>query len=364
MVGYIGSRDRSASSRTAPYSAQRKIPILPAMNSHFSDSERCSSQAGRKASHARTALMALLLLAAAEGTAGTLAAQAVPERVISYLRFSADSALDGVCVGDSVVFNVLAAAGVTINGAVLNPAIGTLKPPSGKSSPRSALPASVPFTFAALLPGQTTLRFTGLPPVAPSKRADRTYAPLARDVEVVACDARNQATMASGAAPVPPAERQAETSNSTVRRIARVTVKTVSTWDVGMVTVARIDDGVMDADDQGRFTGSASVTWQTSVIGGAGCGAAEHPVAPSRAALAGEIDGSSQLVVRITFEPKDFSGLAACGGVAVATSNVGTPSPLTITVPVTGGTSTQRHTVTAKNGSFAGSATVIVTPER
>lgn len=192
----------------------------------------------------------------------------------------------------------------------------------------------------------------------------QSYLPLTRDMEIVSCDAQNQAAITSGAAPVvPPEHRSAEVRNTTVRRISRVKVKAISTWSAGMEIIARIDDGVMDADDQGHFSGSASVTWQTSVIGSPGCGAAEYPVAPSRAELAGEIDGSNQLVVRITFEPRDFSGFATCL-VTVATSNVGTPHPLTISVPATGGTSTQPHAVTAKNGTFVGSATIVVTPER
>ena len=356
------------------------------MNHDFGNSKRCSTQSLHNASPSRPVFLALLLFATTGGAAGKLPAQAAPDSVSS-LSLSGDSALGRVCAGDSVVFNVLAerrlanrragalpnnppqrAAGVTINGTMLNPGFGTLKPDNSKTSMRSTPPGSAAFTFTALLPGRTKLRFTGLLPTAPLKRPARTFPPLTRDVEIVSCDALSQAAISPGAAPVvppvvPPVHRSADVRNPAVGRILRVKVKAISTWKIGMEVIARIDDGVMDADDQGHFTGSASVIWQTSVIGSAGCGATVHPVEPSRAALAGEIDGSNQLVVRITFQPRDFSGIAVCYVAAVGISNVATPNPLTITVPLTGGTSTQPHPVTAKNGTFVGSATIVVTPE-
>ena len=125
---------------------------------------------------------------------------------------------------------------------------------------------------------------------------------------------------------------------------------------------ATIEDGVMVDDGQGHFDGLASVTWWTSVIGSAGCRAAEYAIPPSKTALAGVIDATNQLVVRITFEPKDFSGFATCGP-SVATGNVGMLDPVTVTVPTTGGTSAQAHSVTARNGSFAGLVAVVVSTE-
>lgn len=149
----------------------------------------------------------------------------------------------------------------------------------------------------------------------------------------------------------------------TAPRISKIKVTARSTWSVGMDIRATIEDGVMVADGRGNFNGSASVTWWTSVIGSAGCRAAEYTIPPSKAELAGVIDASNQLVVRITFEPRDFSGFATCGP-SVSTGNVATLDPVTVTVPTTGGTSTQAHSVTAKNGSFAGSVTVVVGTER
>jgi hypothetical protein len=67
--------------------------------------------------------------------------------------------------------------------------------------------------------------------------------------------------------------------------------------------------------------------------------------------------------MKITFQPKEFAGFATCGR-SISTSNVGAPDPLIITVAATGGSSTQPHAVTAKNGSFVGSATTVVSRER
>jgi hypothetical protein len=99
------------------------------------------------------------------------------------------------------------------------------------------------------------------------------------------------------------------------------------------------------------------------MIGTAGCGAAEYAIAPSTADITGEVENDS-LAVKIIFQPRDFAGFAVCGPAAVSTSNIATPDSLMVSVPRTGGSSTQTHAVTAKNGSFAGSATIVVTTER
>jgi hypothetical protein len=160
-----------------------------------------------------------------------------------------------------------------------------------------------------------------------------------------------------------PAQTAPKLKTAKVAAISKVTVTSVSTWNAGMEIVATIDSTVLDADDQGHFTGLANVKWWTSRIGSAACGAAEYQTPTSKAHLSAELDASNQLVVTITFEPRDFSGFATCV-VSISTSNVATPDPLTIIVPAAGGTSTQPHAVTAKNGSFVGSAASEVIPTR
>lgn len=282
------------------------------------------------------ALLNATIIAFASQTA--VAQAPAPNRagVVRYLMTSRAEGLDRICIGDRVVFDVRAereqnpnppviVAGVTASGSVLDPAVGTLTPASLKT----ATPAgSRAFTFRARSAGTTELRFTGMVAAPPQK-----YTSLTLPVSVVSCKSK------------------------------QYKVTTVSTWNAGMEIVATIDDGTLIADDQGHFTGSANVKWQTSLIGTASCGAGEYTIPPSKADLVGDIDKSGQLVVTITFQPRDFSGWATCGP-SISTSNLATPDPLTLTVATTGGTSTQEHAVTAKNGSFAGSATIVVTPEQ
>ncbi len=358
------------------------------MNSVSGNPNGSSAYALHAAVRSRTVFISLLALQTIAVTC-TLPAQAATERYGFYLTPSGDTGLDRVCVGDSVVFNVIAErrfakqgagalpdgdeqanasqqiAGVTINGSLLNPGYGTLKPATSTTSTRSKPPGSAAFTFAARRPGSTQLRFTGLLASAPLKSVGRTYTPFSRAVRVVACDSPAQPAIGSsagGGVPVISKNRRGDVNN--FKEIKEIKVTTRSTWSAGMDIVATIKDGVMVADDQGHFTGSANVTWWTSVIGSAGCGAAEYTVPPSKANLAGEFDESHRLVVTITFEPRDFAGFATCGPSSISTSNLATLDPLTVSVPATGGTSTQAHSVTAKNGSFAGSATIVVTPER
>jgi hypothetical protein len=320
-----------------------------------------SARDGNPDARWRAVFIALVLAPMIGGVSQALPTQAAPgqagvERNEYYLTPSGAGGLDRVCVGSVVVFNViaerrmgpdgrkntkpLAQGGVTVSGSVLHPAYGTLTPTSPETSMGSTPPGSAVFSFLALSPGTTELRFTGRVATPPLPNSYRAYVPLTLNVSVVTCEPNPN------------------------RQYKQYKVTTISTWSAGMDIVATIDDGVIRADEQGRFTGSASVNWRTSVLGNPGCGAEEARVPPSTADLTGEINASHQLVVRITFQPRDFSGWARCGPSGVSTGNLGTPDPLTIRVATTGGRSTQAQAVTAKNGSFRGSATIIVTPEQ
>jgi hypothetical protein len=300
----------------------------------------------------RRALLVSLLIFGAAGISSTLAAQTMQSK--PYLSTSGDSGLDRICAGDSVIFRVTAQPqqkeGVTVSGSVLNKSYGTLRRATSKTSAVATPAGSAPFTFVSIRPGNTTLTFT----------AGRSYASAAREVKIVSCG-----SMAGGgqAGPAGPKDRKTESRDSKPGALSPFNVTSISTWSVGMVITATIDNARMSADGQGHFTGLSDVEWKTSVIGGPGCGAAEYPISPSKAELSGDLDGSNQLVMKITFQPKEFAGFATCGR-SISTSNVGAPDPLIITVAATGGSSTQPHAVTAKNGSFVGSATTVVSRER
>jgi hypothetical protein len=318
----------------------------------------------------------IALLLAMGGVVAPLLAQGPRGDSTDYaLSTTVGSALDRVCVGDSVVLKVLAVdhgqygyhpmEEVVVRGSVVNLSNGTLEPASSKTftlSPQEN-PSAV-FTFGALLPGRTELRFTGMLATAVLKSKPRAYIPLKMHVNIVDCRPQVSSGGGSGVSKNRTAQvnKVKTISKVEVKKMSKVKVTTTSTWSVGMVIVASID-GVMDADDHGHLAGSAEVTWQTSGIGTASCGASERPTPTSKADLTGEIDASNQLVVTITFQPRDFSGLTTCGPVTRSTGNVATPDPVTVRVATTGGTSTQPHGVTARNGAFAGSVTVVVTPE-
>jgi hypothetical protein len=298
----------------------------------------------------RALLFSLLIFGTAGGS--TSAAQTMQSK--PSLSTSGDSGLDGLCAGDSVTFRVTAQPqqkeGVTVSGSVLNKTYGTLRRATSKTSAAATPAGSAPFTFVSIRPGNTTLSFT----------AGRSYTPASREVRIVSCG-----SMAGGgqSGPAGPKNRTTENKDAKAGTLSPFNVTSISTWNAGMVITATIDNARMSADGQGHFTGSSDVAWNTSVIGGPGCGAAEYAISPSKADLSGDLDGSNQLVMKITFQPKEFAGFATCGR-SISTSNIGAPEPLMITVAATGGSSTQPHAVTAKNGSFVGSATTVVSRER
>ena len=317
----------------------------------------------------------LTLLPAMMCMTSTLLAQANaagPPADLALMTY-ADSALDRVCIGESVEFSVMAIRrnnpavrinGVAVRNSVLDPGIGTLSPASRRTSERSTPSGSASFTFSGLRLGTTELRFDGVMLAGgPGFETDT----LKRRVRVISCGVPTQAVQppvgGGSANGVRPASRGIAGPGTSLTGISKINVTTRSTWSVGMDIRATIDSAVLVDDGQGRFEGSASVTWWTSVIGSAGCRAAEYRIPPSRAALTGAINANNQLVVKIAFEPRDFSGFATCGPATISTGNVGTLDTVTVTVPRTGGTITQTHSVTAKNGSFAGSVTVVVGTE-
>lgn len=172
------------------------------------------------------------------------------------------------------------------------------------------------FKFKANKPGKTTLYFDGL--------VGTEHAAVQLDVKVLPC---------------------------------RFKLNSVSIFKVGMTTVGTMD-GEIEADEQGNFTGSATVNWVTSML----CGISS-PIAPGTADLNGTINESGQLAGEITFGPITSVGGGSCG-VGVATANFGTLDPLTIKASSEGvSVYTQAQAINATNGSFTGTATIVLIPE-
>lgn len=173
------------------------------------------------------------------------------------------------------------------------------------------------FRFKAGKPGKTTLYFDGL--------VGTEHAAVQLDVKVLPC---------------------------------RFKLNSVSVFRVGMTSVGTMD-GEIEADEQGNFTGSATVNWVTSML----CGISS-PIAPGKADMAGTINESGQLVGEIMFGPITSVGGGPCGTVSVTTSNFGILDPLTIRASSEGvSVYTQPQAINATNGSFTGTATIVVIPE-
>lgn len=307
-------------------------------NSH--NSKGLSTNAGRW----RTVSMALVL-ALIIGSAGqTPLAQAAPARVPVKVYMDIVSPKTTVCAGKTVIYEArvytppttivgikvdrYALSGIKVEASSQDKNVGDFTGTKKGFVTRNTTalqplddfettPHSAYFTFKAKKAGKTTLYFEGV--------AHGQYVSFDVPVKVINC---------------------------------KYKVKIVSKWSAGMTIVATSSDGVMTADENGYFTGSANVNWVTSIL----CGI-KSPIAPSKADLTGTINESDQLVVKITFQPTSSSGGGNCGAAGVSTSNFLTPAPLTIRVATTGAVSTrQAQVVTAKNGSFTGTANVYVIP--
>ena len=136
-------------------------------------------------------------------------------------------------------------------------------------------------------------------------------------------------------------------------------VKTASNFSAQGVNLAAIMDGEMKADEQGNFTGSATVNWIGGFASFGTCGAAYYDVASSQADLTGRHDDEGgQLAVEVNYlgAVLTMSGCASASGTVV-------PDPLALNIPSSGGVSTQSQDLHEPNYfSFYGSAVIVVTP--
>lgn len=300
-----------------------------------------------------------LVLALIFGSAGQApVAQAAPDGAteLSFYMRALKEREGSVCKGELVAISVLVnrhnvpswwsedgdelanldnkVTGVEVNGLVQNPNIGELSPNKRTTILEGAgSPGAADFMFIAKNYGETEITFRGQV-VTPGWFGTNWGGGV-------------QNVTASVHVTVSPCSYK---------------VSTVSTWKVGMTSVGTMD-GVMKSDKQGNFTGSANVNWVASTIGDGGCGAATG-IAPSKADLTGKLDENGQMVGQVTFGPSSASGFAQCYVAGVSTENFFTPDPLTIRASSEGASVyTQAQAVRANNGSFTGTATIVVIPE-
>ena len=137
--------------------------------------------------------------------------------------------------------------------------------------------------------------------------------------------------------------------------------------------VAMIENAVMNADEQGNFTGTTTVNWTvaTTVIH-PNCNSVNYTVTPSQTDLTGQMDDSGLLVVNLTYQPAAGSATQVCRTLAGTDTYTYyqqlAPDPLSFSVASSGGAFNQSQVlvVTALPGtsqSLSGSSAIVVVPE-
>jgi hypothetical protein len=275
-----------------------------------------------------------LVLAIIVGSAGQpLPAQAAPASKTDYAYFvfaSLDRGNATICVGDNVTISVSAErmlvegvefknkqkmTGMWVEGAVVNPSIGTFITARKLIVWDSDRPNSAVLTFRADKPGKTTL----------TAKADINYY-------------RTQ----SGEWVNGPARIAESNPVDVTVEVCNYKVKALSVWDdFGLTHVAMIDQAGMTADSPGHYKGTATVNWViTEDHPQAGCPPAVV-TATSQADLTGDMDkDGQQLVVDVAYQLVEatwFTFLEDCTTKSSADQMPYTPAPLTFSVPASGG---------------------------
>ena len=207
----------------------------------------------------------------------------------------------------------------------------------------------IPFTFTANKPGTTTLKFSASIAgswIGPDEKLGQSAAKLLKEVTVkVNCKFK-------------------------VKTRSRWTMPGIHAFDIN----AMIDNAVMKADEQGNFTGSATVNWAvaTTVLSPV-CISASFTVSPSQANLTGQMDESGLLVVNLPYQPAAASVTQVCRtptGPFTSTYHYQlAPDPLRFSVPSSSGVFNQSQVLVATSDEMAGpwplsgSSVIVVIPE-
>lgn len=313
-------------------------------------------RAGNPAPRWRTVFIALTL-ALSIGSAGqTPLAQAAPAGAAEIWWWVIANKVRGtalICIGDDVAIDVRVghttrgiededegvdnyAVGVKVKSSVQDSSIGTLSPWENTTGWDRDNPRSAPFSFHAKKAGTTTISFWGV-----VERRDVKAEPVT--VTVQPCKFK-------------------------VATISRWHLPGIHEFDI----LAMIDEADMTADAKGRLAGRATVNWAvaTTVLSPY-CSSAKFTVSPSQADLTGQMDDSGLLVVNLTFQPAAASVTQVCfvpGGTETTSYQYQlTPDPLSLSVPSSGGVSTQAQVLVVTWGTgtlpLSGSSVIVVIPE-
>lgn len=202
--------------------------------------------------------------------------------------------------------------------------IGTLSMPGDELT--SLVGSNPDFLFTAEKPGKTTLTFNS-------------------DVD-----------MGGTLVKAKKAEIQVEVRN------CKYKIKTNSRFSAQGITIMSTMDGEMKANEQGNFTGSATVNWVGSPSASGNC-RGTIDIASSQADLTGSQDDSGQLAAEVTYLPAALTHAFCCKGICANDSALVTPDAVAMSVPSSGGVFSQSHNLYEPNFySMYGSVDIVVIP--
>jgi hypothetical protein len=177
------------------------------------------------------------------------------------------------------------------------------------------------FRFKANKPGTTTLYFEGL--------VGKEYVSLNLDVEVLPCNFK---------------------------------ARTSSTFSAQGITILSAMDGEMQMDEEGSFTGTATVNWVGAPTAAGNC-SGTIDIASSQADLTGSLDENGQLRAEVTYLPAALTHNFCCQGICATDTALVTPAAVAMSVPPSGGVSRQSQDLyEPRYYSMHGSVDIIVIP--
>jgi hypothetical protein len=300
-------------------------------------------------------LFAALIIALTIGSAGqTPPVQAAPAGATElgfFMIANKERVSEPLCIGELSTVQVLvyrlkvingvdeapdAVTGVSVDGYSKNPNVGQISPRKNTNMWASTIyPGAADFVFTAEQEGQTAIVFdaTIVTPgwFGTNWQGGSKAVSASVDVQVIPC---------------------------------RFKVNIVSTFAAQSVKLVATMDGVLKVVSAGQFTGSATVNWARAYTLGARDCSGLIDIASSQANLTGKLDGNGRLAVEVTYLPAALTHSITCGGSRTIHAVV-IPDPLKLTVPATGGLSTQSQGLSEPTYyAMRGSASIVVVPEK
>jgi hypothetical protein len=306
-------------------------------NSH--NSRGSSTHVKNAAPRWRGLFIALVLALSIGSVSQTAPAQAAPAATEFGFKLKAkkDKGNATVCVGDQVrisvqvtreeyvgnkVSNRQNVPGILVDASMSNK-IGSLSPSSSETGWKPIKPGTANFILAAEKAGTTTITFKGT--ITQIWWWSKLVGPLEVEIDFV----EDQLNIK-----VEDCEYKVDTYSRWVQNGGYFTV------------IAMINGGGMKVDEQGQYSGTASVDWGIIPnLSLSGCTMGAMVIPSSEAKLYGDIDGSDLYVVvtftSVTYKPVEIACPNLPGSPSGSASSAFkvSPEPMTRKVPYTGGSS-------------------------